>query len=170
MSHPYDSHRSHKVSKQRASERLNTAGASKSSVGDIAKSVIRASGKSGGDSEIPGYARGGRAKGKGKKGGNTKINIAIIGGGDKGGAGAPPPDLMGGGAGGPPPGLPPKGPPMPPPGAGMPPPGAMPPGAGAPPGMPMKPPGMKSGGKVVMKGGADSGLGRIEKARAASRG
>lgn len=99
-----------------------------------------------------GYARGGRAK----KGGKTEINIAIIGG-------EPKKDEMEipGGAG-------PAMPPM------MPPPGPMAGPAGGPPGMPgmpPKPPGMMNrGGKVPMKGGADSGVGRLDKVKAYKKG
>ena len=95
------------------------------------------------------FARGGAAKDK--KGGNH-VNIAIVNpkSGDKG-AGGPAMPPMGGA------GLPPRPPAgaMPPPGAVMPPPGMKPPGV------------MKRGGKVKMTAGSDSGVGRLQKARAA---
>lgn len=104
------------------------------------------------------FARGGKAKGKSHKGG-THIKIAVVAPHSKPGMdpGAPPmgPSAM----------MPPGGPPM------APPPGMAPPGAGGPP-----PPGMppmkrggalyNKGGKVPMKSGADSGPGRLEKAKA----
>ncbi len=88
------------------------------------------------------FARGGKAKGK--KG--TTINIAVIGGGKEGAEGAPPM------------------PPMPKPPMALPPPGAGPggpPGGAMPPGMPP----MKRGGKVGMTAGAETGVGRLQKAR-----
>jgi hypothetical protein len=114
--------------------------------------------KSGG--RLDKYARGGRAK----KGGHTNVNVIVAPHGPHPAAGAAPAAL------------PPGGPPMPPPGGGgppmMPPPGG-PPGGGLPPGL-GKPPGMmnkggrayKNGGKVGMKAGSDSGVGRLEKVKA----
>lgn len=136
----------------------------KSATADVKK--YAAGGKATSDTKVPGkksggrldaFARGGRAKGKGH---NTKININIAPKGDHpplGGAppmlGGPPPML-----GGPPPGLPPGGPP---PGLGGPPPGGPPPGLGGP-----KPPGMMArGGRLKMKGGAETGQGRLDKAK-----
>lgn len=108
------------------------------------------------------YARGGKTKGgKGKH--HTQVNIAVVSphggvGGSPSPSGASPAGL----------GLPGGGPPRPPMPPG-PPPGAMPPGGppGMPPGMGMKPPGMmKRGGKVTgQKGGADTGVGRLDKAK-----
>lgn len=92
------------------------------------------------------FARGGKAKSKGK--GNTHINIAVVAP-QKGDKPDMPPGL--------PPGLPPGPPPGMPPGAG---PGGPPPPPGMPPGM------MKRGGKVAMKGGGDSGVGRLDKVKA----
>jgi len=87
------------------------------------------------------FARGGRAKGK--KG--TNINIVVMGGKDNAG---PPP-------------MPPMMPPM------MKPPMAPPPGGPGPGGMPTGGlPGMNRGGKVAMKGGAESGQGRLDKVKA----
>lgn len=90
------------------------------------------------------FARGGRAKSK--KG--TTINIAIMGGNKEQDAPMMPPPMMM-----------PK-PPMAPPPMG-PPPGGMPTG-----GLP----GMNRGGKVAMKGGSETGQGRLDKARAYKRG
>jgi hypothetical protein len=136
-------------------------------------------------------ARGGGLK-KGKKGhNNTHINILVS---PKGGdAAVPPPGAMAGppGAGGPPP-MPPKMPMGPPPGGPM---GAPPPGMKPPGGIPgMMARGGKTmsgisskenlakwadraksntkyekGGKVPMKGGAESGEGRLDKIRAYGR-
>lgn len=104
------------------------------------------------------YARGGKAKGKGKggkKGGNTKINILVAPGKDKEAApGMPPPDM-----GAAPPPMPPKMPLAPPPGGPM----------GGPPGMPGMPPPMKRGG-AAMNAGADSGVGRLQKAGKKTKG
>lgn len=116
------------------------------------------------------FARGGRAKHKG--GGKTHINILVAPhGGSSPAEGAAPsgPPGLPPGAGGPPPMMkPPMGPPPggPPPGMGGPPPGGPPPG--------MKPPGMMfrggrayaKGGKVPMKGGAQTGEGRLDKKKA----
>ena len=155
MSHPYSSHKDSIVAKRRAKA---MKGGAESGVGRLNKIGHYATGgavsSGGGDMAVAGeYARGGRAKSsKGKKGNNTKINIAIIGGGKPGG------DMM----------APPLGglPPAPPPGpaAGLPPPGGMP-GAGMPPKPPGMPP-MKRGGGVKMKGGAESGEGRLDKRKA----
>lgn len=92
------------------------------------------------------FARGGKAKGKHSKG--THINIAVVAP-QKDKAEAP---MM------PPPGMPPSGgPPI-----------GVPPGGGpaTPPPMPPGMPGMKRGGKVAMKGGGDSGQGRLDKIKA----
>lgn len=169
MSHPYSSHKESSVAKRRAQ---SMKGGADNGVGRLNKIAMihKADGGSvgGDDMSVPGYARGGRSKGKkGKgKGNHTKINIAILGGGkDK-------PD-MGGNL--PPMGMAPDMGPPPGPAAGLPPPGAMPGGPGGapggmPPGMPPKPPGpmgmMNRGGKVPMKGGADSGVGRLDKIKA----
>ena len=163
MSHPYESHKEGKVAKRRAKE---MHGGAETGVGRLVKSAMAAHDKQqhGGkhtDLKVIGeYARGGRTKRSKKKGNNTKINIAIIGGGKGEPGGAP--DLAG-----PPPAPPMAGPP-PGPAAGLPPPGGMP---GMPPGMPPKPPAgmpgmMQRGGKVPMKGGAETGVGRLDKIRA----
>jgi len=101
--------------------------------------------KVGGTVSPPNFARGGRSKGKGKGKGNTNIKIMVVGGKEKEG-----PEGM-------PPMLPPRPPMAPPPGMG-------PPG-GPPGGIPGAPP-MKRGGKVPMKAGAETGQGRMEKAKA----
>lgn len=91
------------------------------------------------------FARGGRAK---HKGNNTKINIVVAPKGPHPADGAAPPVPMG-----PPPmgGGPLAGPPM----------GGPPPGLGGP-----KPPGMMNrGGRLKMTAGADTGVGRLQKAK-----
>ncbi len=113
----------------------------------IRKEIAKAAKK---DDKRDEFARGGRVGGKGK----TVVNI-MIAGGDKGNS--PPPAVpIPVPAGGPPP-MPPH-PPMLPPGAGAGGPPGLPPGAGGPPPM-MR----KRGGRVVMKAGAESGEGRLEK-------
>lgn len=116
------------------------------------------------DTKVPGrkaggrldtFARGGRTKGKASHHTKININIAPKGPHPADGAASPaplgPPPM----GGGPPP------PPMGPPGGGLPP-GL---GAGPPPGM--KPPGMMArGGGIKMKGGAETGPGRLDKAKA----
>lgn len=157
----------------------------------VKKDDLKAPGKASGG-RLDKFARGGGTK---HKKGGTHINILVAPKGGEaaalpGGAGGPPP-----GAGGPPPMMPPKGPPGMPPGAGGPPMGAggppmmPPPGAGGPPMMRKAggrtPSGLSTsgnlkawsdraksntkyakGGKVAMKAGADSGEGRLEKAKA----
>lgn len=101
------------------------------------------------------FARGGRAKG-------TNVNIAIVVPGGKSGE---PPAL----------GVPPLLPPGAGPGGG---PGPMIAGPANPPGPPIMPPGggsskpvlRKYGGAVKMTGGAEGGLGRLQKAKAAAKG
>jgi hypothetical protein len=138
-----------------------------------------------GESKAPGKASGGRidkfaSGGRTKKKGNTNINIIVAPQTDKGeGDAAPGPMVL------PPPdgGMPPMGPP---PGAGGPPAAppnitnVMPPGAGGPgpsPGSPASlPPGLRKqggrvntyakGGKVPMKAGAETGVGRKDKVKA----
>lgn len=169
MSHPFASHKGQAVAKRRAK---SMAGGHSDAAAD-AKMIKAAMGahdkqQHGGkhtDLAVLGekskFARGGRTKrGKGKKGGNTKINIAILGGGKDQGAPAPDMPPLGGAMAPPPP---------PPPGAGAPPmgglPGGLPPPGGAP-GMPPKMPPMARGGKVAMKGGAETGPGRLDKIKA----
>lgn len=158
MAHPYQSSREKHPGQAKAHDRVKgyaRGGAAKFGGGKSFGKTM----DDNGDVAVPGkkgrnkFARGGKAK----KGGNH-VNIAIVNpraGGDKGGAamGGPPP--VGGAPALPPPGL----------GAGAPPPGGppmMPPPGGPPPGT------MKRGGKVGMTAGADSGVGRKQKARAAS--
>lgn len=130
--------------------------------GSDLKAVGRASG-----GRLDKFARGGRSKGKGGK--KTNINIVVAPKGPHPAEGAAPPILPPGGGGLPPP-------PMagPPPGLGA----GPPPGAGGPPGLPPglgKPPGMMKRGGAVKKfarggrftGGAETGVGRLEKARKA---
>lgn len=170
MTHPYSGNKASDVAKRRAGKMASgghvdakaDAGMIKKAMGAHDKQLH--GGKHTDLGVIGDYARGGRARkgGKGKKGNNTKINIAIIGGEKKDKApdmGLPPPP-MGGDMPPPPPGGAPGGmPPM-----------AGPPG-GMPPGMPPKPPGMMNrGGKVPMRGGADSGVGRLDKVKAYKKG
>lgn len=110
--------------------------------------------KSGG--RLDKYARGGRAKSKSKGGHHTKINIMVAPKGPHPADGAAP-------------AAPPLGA-SPPPGAA-----GLPPGLGAGPGgPPMPPPGMMKrggkvkfarGGKIGMTAGAETGEGRLQKAR-----
>jgi hypothetical protein len=125
------------------------------------------------------FARGGKVK---SSGGPAKVNIVIATGGGEPERqmafqqGAQVGTKLGAMAGRPPMGSPPM-PPRPPMGGmppgqpGMPPPGGMPPGGGAPPmmppgggAMPPRPGMMKRGGRLVEKGGAGGGEGRLEKA------
>jgi len=88
---------------------------------------------------VTGYARGGKVK-------KPAIEINIISPPSQGGTSSSTLPVL---------------PPAPGPSAPM-----LPPGGGPiPPGPPMPPPGMKRGGRVKMTGGAEGGLGRIQKAR-----
>lgn len=194
MAHPYDQykevHAGRRVAKER-SKHFKRGGAVHSDVAEDKKLIkqelkkheaeeMKSEGKKG-KARLDKRARGGGVKHGGKKGHKTHINIVVA---PKGGDAAVPPP--GAGAGGPPPGGPmiPPGPMAPPPG----PLGAGPPGMGGPPGMKRGggvPRGISSkanlehwsnraksntkyerGGKVKMHGGADSGIGRLDKIKA----
>lgn len=184
MAHPYQAHKEVHPGRKRAhemSKHFKRGGRAHSDEAEDKKLFNKLIAKHEGTEAVPGRKAGGRLD-KYARGGKTKhgsqVNIAIVSprghqrdGAPAPGGGLPPP---GGGLppGGPP--MPPK-PPMPPPGGPMGGPPGLPPGG--PPGMPppgMKPPGMmkrggkvyKRGGKVGMTAGADSGVGRKEKARA----
>lgn len=177
MAHPYASSREDKVGKSRAkalTKGYDTGGSVRAYKSGGA--VAPAKKASGGEVKVEGRASGGRLDkfargGKVKKKPDNQINIAIVQPGkDEAGqaaGGLPPPGMA------PPPPAPPP-PPMPPQAAGPmpPPPGPM----GAPPPPPMKPPGvMKRGGAVKgfkrggvvtgQKGGADNGVGRLDKVK-----
>ena len=155
MSHPYQQYREKHPGQKKAHARVKgyKAGGAVHSDEKEDKALIRKMVKSkdlkadGGPAggRLDKYARGGKAKGKGGKKGGTKINILVA---PKSAGDAAPPM--------PPPGLaaapPPKMPLMPPPGGP----------AGGP---PLGGPPMKRGGKV-MTAGADSGEGRLQKAKA----
>jgi len=142
MAHPYHMHREQQVAHRRVAPLLKdrpggTKHADKSAFSNVTSKTAAAShdDKVEGKSSPKRYARGG------KVGGTTNIIIA------SGSKDQPMP--MGMPMGGPPPGPPPGGPPMgPPPGAG-----------GPPPGMAMR----ASGGRI--KAGAESGVGRLQKAK-----
>jgi len=169
MAHPFAQHKAHATSKKRVGHVMKgqphaDAAADKKLFQDLM--AQQAAG--GGDEQMPPpgmksggrldkYARGGRTKDKGA----TRINIVNVAPGDKSSPGVP-----GALPGGP---MPP--PPAPPPMAGGPP--GLPPGG--PPGLPPKPPGMMKrggkvkgfarGGKLGMTAGAESGEGRLQKAK-----
>lgn len=158
--HPYNQHREQQVAHRRVNTILSgsPSGASSKMTGNAYSNVTSKTAAMdhddiGGGSAPKRYARGGKA-GKGK---GHSTNIAIVM--PHGGAGAPPaggmPPPMPGGPMAPPP-RPMAGPP--PMGGGMP--GGPPPG-GPPPGMPMR----AKGGRVTA--GAGSGVGRMQKAKAA---
>lgn len=174
MAHPYEGSRAQTASRKRVGHIMKSGGATHSDEAadkKLIKKMLAAHEKT--EHEVPGkagkYARGGRTKSrKGKHG--TQVNIAVVAphgrhpadaGALPGGPSLPPPRPPLAGGPGAPPGLPPGGPPMggPP---GLPPggpPGMMPPG--------MKPPGMmQRGGRVKMKGGAETGQGRLDKIKA----
>lgn len=184
MAHSHHMHREHQVSHRRVNKILEEAPAEAkrhASGGAFSKVTSKSAAEAhdarpAGKSSPKRYARGGKVKG------NT-TNIIIAGGGEKQPTPMPMPMPAGPppGAGGPPPG-------GPPPGAGGPPPGA----GGPPPGMPMR----KSGGRIPggtstkanldamskrakdnsyarggkITAGAESGEGRLQKARIAKRG
>lgn len=174
MAHPHSEFRSHVVSRKRAGKLLKDGGhAGHSDVAADKKLISKmisahektehgVEGKAKGG-RVDKYARGGRTKKSSKAG--THVNIAVVAphgrhpadGALPGGPPLPPP-----GGPGLPPGLPPGGPPM-----GGPP--GLPPGGPPmpPPGMGPRPPGMmKRGGRVKMKGGAETGQGRLDKIKA----
>jgi hypothetical protein len=160
MAHPYQQYREKHPGQKRAKERVRgfASGGSVSKDASIGKKALalhsaehkelKAEGKKDGG-RLDKYARGGKTKGK--KGGHTKINIMVA---PKLGNEAPPP-VPPAAMGAAPPPMPPKMPLGPP--------------AGGPMGGPMGGPPMKRGGKVGMKAGADSGEGRLQKARAYKR-
>lgn len=170
MAHPYESKREMNPGRKMAEKRVKEyARGGKAKHADEAqdralfKKMEKEEGKGefkvGGKVSTPRadkFARGGHAKGKHHKG--THINIVNVAPHAKPDPAATmPPDM-------PPPGAPPMAPPP-----GMAPPGAPPPGAGMPPGMPpMKRGGVAyaKGGKVPMKAGGYSGVGRLEKVKA----
>jgi len=181
MAHPYGSKGAHVPARQRAASFLKRGGRAKHADAAQDKALFQSMMAGAGDDSSPSgqarggrldkFARGGRARGKGKDKAHNQINVVI----------APHKKDRDGGGGLPAGAMPPGPPPMPPPGppmGGMPPPGG-PPG-GLPPGLaglggggprpPMGPPGpprpgMKRGGKVPMTGGAETGVGRKEKAK-----
>ena len=177
MAHPFASHSENKVAKRRAGGMVKgfKRGGSVGHSDEAADRKLFKKMISEHDAKAPGRARGGRldkfargGKTKGKHG--TQVNIAVVAphgrhpadaGAPGGAAMAPPkPPMM------PPPGPPPGGPPM-----GGPP--GLPPGGMPPPGM--RPPGMMNrggkvgkfarGGKLGMTAGADTGPGRLQKAK-----
>lgn len=163
MAHPFASHKEDKAGKAKAKALTNgyaRGGAVSPSggTGGAAPTKMSASTdtKVAGDRSSPRldkFARGGAVSTK--KDGKNIINIAVIGGKEKSEDAPPPMPPMGA--------MPPPPPPGPPPMAGGPPPGLpMSPGIG--PGKPPgAPPGFKKGGRV-MTAGADSGVGRLQKA------
>jgi len=170
MAHPFASHREVNPGRKAAVSRVKAyASGGKAKHSDekqdraLFSKMLKEKGEYnvGGAVSAPSFARGGRSKGGKGKGKNkgTHINIAVVAphGKPDEAATMPPPGL--------PPGPPPGGPPMaPPPGMG---PGPAP--GGPPPGMPpMKRGGVAyaKGGKVPMKGGAESGVGRLDKVKA----
>lgn len=180
MAHPYEGSKSQVVSRKRAGMFLKAAGGKAHSDEAADKKLIKKmlAQHEKEEMKVEGslkhqradkYARGGRTKGKGK--GHTQVNIAVVAphgrhpadaGALPGGPPMPPPRPPLAGGPGLPPGLPPGGPP----GGGPP---GLPPGlaGGPPPGMPPRPPGMmKRGGRVKMKGGAETGEGRLDKIKA----
>ena len=165
MAHPFAKHNEQDAGKARAKAftKKQTGGAVKKSEasqfasgGKVAAADLKPSGRASGG-RLDKFARGGRAKGK-NKGNNTKINIVVAPKGPHPSDGAAPPiplgpPPMGGGPLAGPPGL------GGPPGMSVPPGG--PPGLGGP-----KPPGMMArGGRLKMKGGAETGQGRLDKAK-----
>lgn len=171
--HPYNQHREQQVAHRRVDKILSgsPSGAKRAMTGKAFSNVTSKSAAERHDEVRPegrkGYARGGKVKG------NT-TNIIIAGGGAQ--KQPVPVPVPAGGPGGPPPGPPPM----------------MPPGAGAPPpGMPMRAKGGRvlggdaskdnldawsaraaknsyaKGGRITA--GAESGVGRLQKARSAKR-
>lgn len=161
MAHPYAKHAEDKAGKARAAQ-LTKGYKTGGRVSSVASPIAKKSGGSvSGDMKVAGKASGGRldkfARGgrTGKKGSQTKINIIVapqVPPADREAAPAVPGVLPPPGGGLPPPPKGPMGPPM------MPPPG---PAAGLP-----KGPMMNRGGKVPMKAGAETGVGRLEKKKA----
>lgn len=162
MSHLYQQYREKHPGQKKAKERVkgyasggsvaSPAPAKPKALATGGSADIKTSGYASGG-RLDKYARGGKAKGKGgKKGAHTKINILVAP--KSAGDAAPPmpPEALGAA----PPPMPPKMPLMPPPGGP----------AGGP---PLGGPPMKRGGKVGMKAGADSGEGRLQKAKAYKR-
>ena len=163
MAHPYHEHRQHKVEHSRVGH--ITRGYAKGGAVHydeaedeklIRKEVKKGALKRAAGGRIQGRAAGGRLDRKGKKRGETNVNVIVAPhpGGVPGGAGAPPPGI--GAAAGPMP-VPPPRPPMPPAGG----PGMLPPGMppGGPGGMPPPggPPMIRARGGRVGKAGDGKG-------------
>jgi len=168
MAHPYQEHRASSASSKRVGRILGHAkGGSahpdeaedrklfKKMLAEHEKKETGVHGKKAGG-RLDKYARGGVAKKRSRKDGNT-VNIAIVTPDSR----KTPPGEEGVMPGGPSIPMP----PAPPVGGGMGPPGLPP---GLPPKLPMGGP-MKRGGRVKMRGGSETGVGRLDKIKAYGR-